>query len=48
MEVKKKLIKICYHTFVIMFGAIMIYPVLWMISGSFKDNGEILKVHKNQ
>lgn len=43
MEVKKKLIKICYHTFVILFGAIMIYPVLWMISGSFKDNGEILR-----
>lgn len=43
MEVKKKLIKICYHTFVILFGVIMIYPVLWMISGSFKDNGEILR-----
>jgi len=40
---KKQLIKICYHTFVILFGVIMIYPVLWMISGSFKDNGEILR-----
>lgn len=40
---KKKIIKLCYHTFVILFGIIMIYPVLWMISGSFKDNGEILR-----
>ena len=29
--------------FVILFGFIMIYPVLWMISGSFKDNSEILR-----
>lgn len=29
--------------FVILFGIIMIYPVLWMISGSFKDNAEILR-----
>ncbi len=35
--------KILYHIFVTTFGIIMIYPVLWMISGSFKDNAEILR-----
>lgn len=40
---KVKIRKIIYHTFVIAFGFAMIYPVLWMISGSFKDNAEILR-----
>lgn len=35
--------KIIYHLFVIAFGFMMIYPVFWMISGSFKDNSEILR-----
>lgn len=40
----KRLVKnILYHVFVILLGIIMIYPVLWMISGSFKDNSEILR-----
>ena len=43
MGTKKKIIKFLYHLFVICFGSIMIYPVFWMISGSFKDNGEILR-----
>jgi multiple sugar transport system permease protein len=33
---------ICYHTLIIAFGILMIYPVIWMISGSFKTNYEIL------
>lgn len=43
MSTKHKIQKIIYHLFVIIFGAMMIYPVLWMISGSFKDNAEILR-----
>lgn len=43
MKVKKITQKTIYHLFVILFGFIMIYPVLWMISGSFKDNSEILR-----
>ncbi|MCR4738831.1 MAG: carbohydrate ABC transporter permease [Lachnospiraceae bacterium] len=35
--------KTIYHVLVIVFGFVMIYPVLWMISGSFKDNSEILR-----
>lgn len=43
MENKIKIRKTIYHIFVIVFGFAMIYPVLWMISGSFKDNSEILR-----
>lgn len=43
MNVKHKVQKVFYHLFVILFGIIMIYPVLWMVSGSFKDNAEILR-----
>lgn len=43
MRAKSILKKTIYHLFVIAFGFIMIYPVLWMISGSFKDNAEILR-----
>ncbi|MBO4457196.1 MAG: carbohydrate ABC transporter permease [Butyrivibrio sp.] len=43
MREKKIVKKVFYHLFVLLFGFVMIYPVLWMISGSFKDNGEILR-----
>ena len=43
MKSKKAIRKTIYHVFVIAFGFAMIYPVLWMISGSFKDNAEILR-----
>lgn len=43
MKNKIKIRKTVYHIFVIVFGFAMIYPVLWMISGSFKDNSEILR-----
>lgn len=43
MKTKKIILKVIYHTLVIAFGFLMIYPVLWMISGSFKDNAEILR-----
>ena len=31
-----------YHLFVIAFGLLMIYPVIWMILSSFKMKSEIL------
>ncbi len=31
-----------YHLFVILFGCLMLYPVAWMVMGSFKPNIEIL------
>ncbi len=40
---KRTVKNILYHVLVITLGIIMIYPVLWMISGSFKDNSEILR-----
>lgn len=43
MKTKQIIRKILYHLFVVAFGLVMIYPVLWMISGSFKDNAEILR-----
>ena len=42
MKTKRQFNTICYHTFVLLFGFIMVYPVLWMISGSLKNNSEIL------
>jgi multiple sugar transport system permease protein len=39
---KKSVTKFCYHFFIILFGLVMIYPVIWMIMGSFKNNREIL------
>ncbi len=34
--------KLLFHIFILCFGIIMVYPVIWMISGSFKTNFEIL------
>jgi multiple sugar transport system permease protein len=34
--------RVIFHTFIFGFGLLMIYPVIWMISGSFKTNFEIL------
>ncbi len=42
MKTKRIVGKVLYHAFVLAFGFCMIYPVLWMISGSFKDNTQIL------
>ena len=36
MHNRKTVTKVLYHVFVILFGFMMVYPVLWMISGSFK------------
>ncbi len=42
MKVRKGILTILYHVFIAALGFIMVYPVLWMISGSLKDNSEIL------
>jgi multiple sugar transport system permease protein len=39
---RRVLLKILYHAGVVLFGILMIYPVLWMVSGAFKDNFQIL------
>ena len=39
---KKKVTWTVYHVLIIIFGILMVYPVLWMISGSLKNNKEIL------
>ncbi len=43
MKAKKTARTILYHLLVMVLGFFMIYPVLWMISGSFKENAEILR-----
>ena len=38
----RKLIKtFVYHLFVIIFGVVMVYPLLWMIFSSFKPTNTI-------
>lgn len=39
---KKRFGTVIYHVFVIAFGLLMLYPVIWMILGSFKQKSEIL------
>lgn len=41
-RMKRKLAAAMYHVLVVIGGFIMIYPVLWMITGSLKNNVEIL------
>jgi multiple sugar transport system permease protein len=41
-QTKKIVLTAAYHTFILGLGFVMVYPVLWMISGSFKTNYEIL------
>lgn len=41
--VKKTREKILLYIFLILFSIIFIYPLLWMVSGSFKDNSEIFR-----
>lgn len=40
---KKNVRKAIQYAFILFLGLIMIYPVLWMISGSFKTDNEILR-----
>lgn len=39
---KRHITAVCYHLLVFLFAVVMIYPVLWMVLGSFKSSNEIL------
>jgi multiple sugar transport system permease protein len=41
MKLPGKAKKLVFHFFIILFGLFMIYPLLWMLSASFKTNAEI-------
>ncbi len=42
MRTRRIVTNVIYHLFVVAFGLIMIYPVVWMILSSFKVKSEIL------
>ena len=42
MKRRKRLGNVAYHTFMIAFCIIMLYPLLWMIASSFKPTHEIM------
>ena len=35
--------RVIYHLFTFSFACVMIYPLVWMIMGSFKDTTEIFR-----
>ena len=41
MKEKKRLKKIIYHVIVFIIGIVMIYPLIWMVMSSFKENSTI-------
>lgn len=41
MAIRKKIGTIVYHTFTIALGALMLYPILWMVFSSFKENRDV-------
>jgi multiple sugar transport system permease protein len=43
MNKHTKINSVLYHTFVLLFGFVMIYPILWMISSSLKPESEIFQ-----
>lgn len=40
----RKVKVILMQIFIIVFGFVMVYPVLWMISSAFKENRDILRI----
>ena len=42
MRTRRIIKNIIYHVFVVLFGLLMVYPVIWMILSSFKLKSEIL------
>ena len=40
---KRKAKRLFYHLFTFSFACVMIYPLVWMIMGSFKDTTEIFR-----
>lgn len=45
---KRKIIKaVCFHIPVLLLAFVMIYPLIWMVSSSLKDNADIFKEAAN-
>jgi len=42
MKERKRIIQIIYHVLMISFSILMVYPLLWMISSSFKHTDDIM------
>lgn len=41
VSAQRNISTVLYHTFMLLVGFVMLYPVLWLISSSFKPNGDI-------
>ena len=41
MAAKKRMGSVVYYVFVTLFGLLMIYPMIWLVMSSFKNNSEI-------
>jgi len=41
MKTRRRISAAIYHTVIILFGFVMLYPLLWMVASSFKPNKEI-------
>lgn len=41
MGTKKKTVAVLFHVCCLIFGLVSLYPLLWMVSSSFKDNRDI-------
>lgn len=42
MRLKRKVFRVVYHTFMIAFSFLMLYPLLWMVASSFKPTSEVM------
>ncbi len=47
MKIRKNLSSVIYYVVICLFAFVMIYPVLWMVFGSFKTSNEILNSAAN-
>ena len=43
IRIKKRFSKLMLHLFIIAVGILMLYPLIWMVSASFKENTEIFQ-----
>lgn len=41
VSAQRNISTVLYHTFMLLVGFVMLYPVLWLVSSSFKPNGDI-------
>lgn len=42
MRLKRKIFRVVYHIFMIVFSFLMLYPLLWMVASSFKPTSEVM------